>query len=115
MSEKYSDPVLDIKFQSMQEHMETRIEQVLEQGARIENQTTKTNGHVAAAFKEIDRLKKISWMQMGGWAVVIIAILPALGLTMYKVWNTKTITQSQIQEASQQGLENALENYQLSK
>lgn len=124
MSEKYSDGVLDVKFQELQEQMETRFEQLMEQGARIENQTMKTNGSVAKVIQDISDIneKKIPainyrWaILVGGWAIFTLFVLPAVGITMYKVWSAPhQLTTYEIQQASQQGVQDALVGYQLTR
>lgn len=115
MNEKYTDQMLDLKFDTLQEQMETRFDQILEQGARVENQTTKTNGHVAQAFRDIEAQKKFSWLLVGGWTIFVLFVVPALGLTMYKVWNVPTLSEYQIKQASLQGALQAMEQINLNK
>lgn len=112
MSDKYSDAVLDLKFQAMQEQNDARFDQLLQQGARIENQTTKTNGHVAVAFKDIEELKQSRTGLTYAFALFVLVVLPILGVTLLRVWDTKQVTQVQVQQAVQTGVDNALLNYE---
>lgn len=76
-------------------------------------QTTKTNGHVADAFREIEDLKiegerargeQKAMRYVAGAAVLMI--LPILSASLWKIWND-SLTPTQIQSA----VESALDKY----
>lgn len=110
----------------MQEQNDARFDQLLEQGGRIENQTTKTNGHVADAFKKIDtnrreqeieneKLRKFNWILIGGWGIFTILVAPILvGLVLSEL-SRKPITPLEVQQASEAGVNQALQAYNISK
>lgn len=83
----------------------TRIEDKL--GATLD-QTKKTNGHVADAMRDIASLKEFKSGMIYAWIFALTIIVPILGISLYKVWNTKPVTASQIQAAVQAGINDSI-------
>lgn len=50
----------------------------------IKEQTVKTNGHVADAFREIDKLKSWRAFLTGAWAIITLVILPVMMYLLYQ-------------------------------
>lgn len=116
----YSDRELDERFTSLQDSFEVRLDaQTLTLG-RIETQTTKTNGHVADAFKEINALKGDNKYMKGGIAASTFFIIMITGVVGY--WfndyikhRDKEFSQEQIQSAVAAGIDQALKSYEPKK
>lgn len=89
--------------------IESEVSEIKGLAMSTNTQAKLTNGHVADAFREIDKQKKFSWLLMGGWTIFVLFVVPALGITMYKVWSAPNLTEYQIKQASQQGAIQAFE------
>lgn len=76
-------------------------------------QATKTNGSVAKATIEIEHLKRWRTGLTYAYLVLMVVILPILGFTLLRVWNTPPLTASQIKQASQQGVIQGIEQLQV--
>lgn len=66
---------------------ELMMEKLVNQDAQltlIKEQTTKTNGHVADAFREIDKLKTWRAFLTGAWAIVTLMVLPVVMYLLYQ-------------------------------
>lgn len=50
----------------------------------IKEQTIKTNGHVAQAFREIDKLKSWRAFLTGAWAVITAVVVPVMLYLFYQ-------------------------------
>lgn len=105
--------MLDLKFQTMQTQLEERFDQLQEAVARVETQTTKTNGKVADAFIQIEAGKKFNWKITGALVLGMATLLPIMGFTLLRVWDTPAVTQGQIKNAVQLGVSQALVNYEV--
>lgn len=109
MNEAYSNRELDEKFTSLQDSMEVHLDEQNKTLSRIEVQTTKTNGQVAAITKWKEQV-------MGG-AKVAIPVLMILIAVMgwfavdYLNHRNKTASTDQIQAAVAAGIQQALQNY----
>lgn len=113
MSEKYNDGVLDEKFSSLHEKIETYAEAQMRVLSRIEDQTTRTNGRVTAMEKWRSFITGFVYA-VGVFMTVII--LPLLGSTMYEIYvvipkqeaKQTNITSQQMQAASYAGVQQAI-------
>lgn len=76
-------------------------------------QATKTNGSVAKAMIDIENLKRWRTGLTYSWIAFTILMLPILGFTLLRVWDTPTLTTYQVQQASQQGVQKAFETQEL--
>lgn len=78
-------------------------------------QATHTNGSVADALRDIEVLKRWRTGLTYSWIGFTLLLLPVLGVTMLRVWDTPQITQAQVQNAVQEGVNQAMVNFELNK
>lgn len=97
-----------MKFQNLQEQMETRFDQQLEFLGRIENQTLKTNGLVAGLTKWREQMK--GGMKVSG-VVLLFVILP---LAAYVLYN-QAMEGERIQSAVRASIDDYIQNATINK
>lgn len=83
-SEATAIAVVSTQITSLKELMIEKLINQDNQLATIKEQTIKTNGHVADAFREIDKLKTWRAFLTGAWAIVTLVILPVLMYLLYQ-------------------------------
>lgn len=78
-------------------------------------QSTKTNGSVAKALVDIENLKRWRVGLTYAWMAFVLLVVPILGFTLLRVWDTPVLTSDQIESASEQGLTQAFQAHELQK
>lgn len=76
-------------------------------------QSTKTNGSVAKALIDIENLKRWRTGLTYAWMAFVLLVVPILGFTLLKVWDTPQLTPYQIKESAEQGTTQAFETMQI--
>lgn len=95
--------------------IESEVSEIKGLAMSTNTQAKLTNGHVADAFREIDNLKGDRRFLRGMWVIIVLMVVPALGITMYRVWDTPQLTPYQIKQASLDGELQAMEQIKLEK
>lgn len=110
MNEDYSNRELDERFTALQDSFEVRLDVQTQTLARIESQTTKTNGHVADAFKQIATLQGENRFIRGGAAAsafFLVMLTAAVGWVTVDYLNHRDkVPSEEIQAAVNQAFQN---------
>lgn len=96
MIEKYSDGVLDLKFENLSDalqetkidlidHVDTQFASTMLSLNRIEGQTTKTNGRVNLLEKEAGVANGKWQFLLGCVSTLTLIVLPFMGFVVYQV------------------------------
>lgn len=93
--------------------LRTTLQKIEDKIDEAVKQSTKTNGSVAKALVDIENLKRWRTGLTYAWMAFVLLVVPILGFTLLKVWDTPQLTQYQVQQASQQGVTQAFEALQL--
>lgn len=72
-------------------------------------QATKTNGSVAKATIDIEHLKRWRTGLSYAWIGFVALVVPILGFTLLKVWDTPQLTEQQVQDATQKAIISAFQ------
>lgn len=76
-------------------------------------QSTKTNGSVARALIDIENLKRWRTGLTYAWMAFVLLVVPILGFTLLRVWDTPQLTPVEIKQSAQAGTTAALEAQEL--
>lgn len=87
-----------------------KIDEKVEESVK---QATKTNGSVAKALIDIENLKRWRTGLTYAWMAFVLLVVPILGFTLLKVWDSPQITPYQIQQSAEQGTTQAFEAMQV--
>lgn len=113
MKEDLDKPMGNAELRVTLASIESEISDVKGIAISTNSQAKLTNGHVADAFREIENLKRWRTGLTYAWAVFVLILLPILGETLYKTWNTEELTAQQVQYSVKNGVTDALAQYQL--
>lgn len=78
-------------------------------------QSTKNNGSVAKALIDIENLKRWRTGLTYAWTAFVLLVVPILGFTLLKVWDTPQLTEQQLLDADKQAVTSAFNTQELQK